>query len=287
MSEVECQVRFILNPEAQAVTVGERFQLQCQSQVPWPEGDLRFEVPESAKYQLRLLNLERLSDNSVDLSVTSVAVGEHRIEGAKIGGRDLPVVTVKVQSVQDPSNPVKEPYGPMLLDVNLPPLFPVAVLGIILLLSLLFMVAPWFKKRRDKRIMNIFYTKCRSDLSPTEEFFKTIREIKKNSVVWDQKEMLTSSDQVRDLYKSYFTALQKLVGRTFDWPLTEMSPKVRQRYVSLLNEIEHEAATDLVKLWFETERNELQDLRGQDLSYMLDWSLKLAPQLPLLKRLNG
>jgi hypothetical protein len=287
MNEVTCQTSKILDTETTSFTVGERFQLLCESKSNWVSESLTLEVPEELKYHIHPLRIEKLSDTKADLAVVSFLVGDHRLSNLKLDGKLISPIELKVSSVQDPKSPVKEPFGPILVEVSLPPLFPIALILGFILLILSFFLLPWLKKNRYQKKMALFYLKCRSELSPTEEFFRSIREINKNPVMWNEKEMRKPSQEVKELYSKFVLSLQILIGRTFEWPMTEHSKKEQDDFVNTIGQIDHELAKELLKLWFEIGRNQTTSLTGKDLSYMVDWSLKLAPSLAVLKRLNG
>lgn len=288
MNEITCQFRKVLNPEAQFVTVGERFQLLCDLSLAGTlQEPIILEVPPELKYHIQVLRADLVSDHTVDLSVISAVVGNHSLQNLKLNGIPIRPISLHVQSVQDPANPVQVPYGPMMVDTLLPPLLPMVLLLLLILGFFVAGLSPWYRKKRYQKQMALFHLKCRNDLSPLDEFFRSMRELKKNEALWNTKEMLKPSSEVQQLFQSYVLAFEILIGRTFCWPLTELKPKEKSKYLSLLAKIDHPAAQEIMRLFFEIERNRKSNLKGQDLAYMIDWAIRLAPEIALLKRLNG
>jgi len=288
MSEVTCQIRKILNPEVKSVTVGERLQLHCESVSPWSDDkSLTLSVPEDLKYHFRQIQGERISDKKAEFAVVSFVVGNHRFEQLSVDGKTLAPFSLHVASVQDLASPAKEPYGPFLLGSQFPPLLPITLILFLIVLGIVASFVPWYKKSRFQKKLASFNLKTRQDLSPTEEFFRLIKDIKKHSALWNETEMNKESDEVKDLYAQYFRALQVLIGRVFNWPMTEHSLQDQKNFIIKIGTIDHESARELAKLWFETERIRNYPISGKDLLFMMDWSLRLVPSLTFLKRLHG
>jgi len=288
MSEITCQFRKVLNPEMKSLTVGERFQLLCDlaSGLTIHE-PIVVEVPPEFKYHLQILTANLVSDKTVDLAVTSAVVGNHTIQNLMLNGIPMSPLSIQVESVQDPANPVKEPYGPMIIQTVLPPTLPLVLMLFVILAFLGIGISPWYRKSRYQKQMAQFNLKYRNDLTPLDEFYRSMRELKKHEVLWNEKAMQKTSNEVQQLFQNYVLAFEILIGRIFSWPLTEVKPKEKAKYLSSLAKIDHPTAKEITKLLFEVERNQKSTLKGQDLAYMIDWAIKLAPDIVLLKRLNG
>jgi hypothetical protein len=286
MSQVECRIQKIMNLEKTSITVGERIHLHCQSSEPFLEANPSLEIPQELQHHIKVFKKETLSDSSIQATVTSVIVGEHTLKGLKLGEQDITPFSLHVESVQDPQNPVKQPYGPMVIEPSLPWMF-LLLLGGACLLGFSFFLVPWVKKNRQKNLMAQFLVQCQTELPPLEEFFKTIRQIKKNPELWNQSLMDQESQKVTELYGEYSKAMEKLLGRIFQWPLTEVGEAKQKIYIEELSKKNHPLGQEILNLWLEIKRQKTESIKGQDLSYLIEWSLKIAPELSILKRLHG
>lgn len=123
MSPLNCKVQLPLTgssdlkqtEDAQSVlTVGVEFTLLCRGEVK-TLGAPELRLPEGEQFALKLLGV-RQSQGSIELTVTSYQVNQHKLEKVELVDGELryPLspIEFEVVSVQNPQEPVQEPFGP-------------------------------------------------------------------------------------------------------------------------------------------------------------------------------
>lgn len=289
--KVSCELSKIIQPEEPTLTVGERFNLICKS-----SGEIRelpaVKVPEELKYHFVPLNIEVTGSDSLNIAGASNVVGAHQLEGITLTleGQEigkLEPLRVEVRSMQDPANPVQEPYGVMWLDRKMPPWLPVTIILVLLFLLMSSFFTPWWLKRRGVNRFKKFLSKCDQVLPPAEEFFREVRKIKKSELLWKPEKMEVFTPELGALYEQYFLSLQKFIGRTFHLPLTEIKPRAQDVAIQKLKDQEDGGAVELSKIWSECRRLQKVQIKGQDLTYLVDWTSQVVSDMPKRGQKNG
>lgn len=154
MADVNC--RFEL-PEGKDLTVGDRFTWACEGSLPnldISKTELRLE--EADKYKLKLFRIQKGENGTLLLDVTSYVVGDHTIKAAQLVDAENSVLLgdlkFTVSSVQDPKEPIKEPFGPVPPVRFFPILFVVLIASAVVIL-LIPVFSSWLKRRRRRKLM--------------------------------------------------------------------------------------------------------------------------------------
>lgn len=157
MSEVKCGLAPESLETVKQLTVGSVFRIRCQGD--WPGGkdwELRADGNEFP-FLLKLLRLEKVADDVMELTLASYRVGDHDLKAVQLVSSESAVLLgdlrLGVVSVQDPKEPVTEPFGARPpLALPFPWLF-VAVLAAGALLALALALRPYWRRRRHARWM--------------------------------------------------------------------------------------------------------------------------------------
>lgn len=144
-------------PKNQQWTVGETFHLKCDGpSAKFLSTDLQFKLPEKAQYQLRILETEKQSDNSLYLLVTSYNAGNHNLSDLYIMDQGEEVVKVEPLILQVKSvleKPDQKPFGPiMAMKLTYPQWIWVVLLGV-LVVTFLFSVFRLRRRIQMKRVI--------------------------------------------------------------------------------------------------------------------------------------
>lgn len=219
MSDLQCEIVKIQNPEDPSVTVGERFLLKCAGDVASLDlktAELRLD--EAEKYKLKLLRAMKSSSSEIQLEVLSDLVGTHQMKALQLVDKQTSVVLAgfqfEVKSVQDPKSPVQEPFGSWgALTLSIPLLF---WLLLVALLGSISAVVFWriHQVRQRKKIMKSILGSA-SSTSAESELFQKIRKLRRLEPAQEQM-----SEVISDLEKSF----QVFLSRHFEipfihWPL--------------------------------------------------------------------
>lgn len=155
MADVNCRYEL---PEGKDLTVGDRFTWACEGSVPAidvSKAELRLE--EADKYKLKLFKIQKADNGALLLDVTSYVVGDHNLKAVQLVDAEnsllLGDLKFTVTSVQDPKEPIKEPYGPMGPVRFFPTLFMILILAAVFIL-LLPVLLSWVKRRRRRKLMD-------------------------------------------------------------------------------------------------------------------------------------
>lgn len=161
MAELNCS----LNVENEkALTVGDRFSFSCEgTDIPaldLAKAEIRLE--EADKYKLKLFQVQKSPSGALLLDLTSYQVGEHTLKAVQLVDSENSVLLgdlkFTIESVQNPKEPVKEPFGPWGPIWFMPYLF-LALVGTALVLFSLPFLFTWLKRRQRKKLMDILDSK--------------------------------------------------------------------------------------------------------------------------------
>lgn len=158
MADVECRFE---KPNSEAaekpLTVGDRFAWSCEGKIPnldLSKTELRLE--EADKYKLKVFKIQKADSGALLLDVTSYVVGEHTIKAAQLVDAENSVLLgdlkFTVASVQNPEEPVKEPFGPLGPVRFFPTLF-VSLIAVVVILLLIPVALSGLRRRRRRKLM--------------------------------------------------------------------------------------------------------------------------------------
>ena len=193
-------------PKDQQWTVGEVFHLDCEGpSVEFLSTELQFKHKEEQTYALRILEVEKQSENSLSLQVTAYNAGNLQLDESSIMDQKVPMlkvepITLQVKSViQDPA---QKPFGPILaMKLAYPNWLWIALGGAVLILAF-FSIFRWRRKR---------------------QMLKVIEELKQHNTALGAFNQFNKD--VRTLGRQY------IFGKKEDWSETK-----RKQYVENLDE---------------------------------------------------
>lgn len=185
MSDVTCG----LSPESTVavrnLTVGDLFKMRCQGE--WPglvigqpvavkEWEIRADE-NNFPFVLKLLKIEKIADDVVELELASYRVGPHDLKAVQLVSSDRAVLLgdlqFSVNSVQNPKEPVTEPFGAWPpLALAFPWLFVVLLVGFGVLALALALRPRWLRKRNEKWMAEV--PPVRS-ATPEQELYRILR----------------------------------------------------------------------------------------------------------------
>ncbi len=231
-------------------TVGELIDMSCEGPtVAFQSTDLQFKLPEKAQYQLKIVTVDKQTDNQIELKATSYNAGQHPLkelfltdqgqERVQIESFTLPVKSVLESKEQKPFGPV------MAVKMTYPPWVWMSVL-ITLLIVLLF---AFFRLRRRSQMKKVLEAlkEHNTALGPYNQFNKDIRLLsrdymfdKKGGWTKEQKEKyLESLDQIFRMYvlREFFVPALTWNDRLLLKTISKQDKKYFQKYGSELKKL--------------------------------------------------
>ena len=195
MSDLNC--RLSQEQITQKFEVGSVLNFKCESLKP--DGNLQqfdwtkaqFVLNPETQYQIRLLKAQSNNSQEVELQITGYVPGDYKWPDLKISDQKssllLNEISFQIQSVLDPQNPEKEPFGPMgPMSLSFPTQFAMAVgLGVLVIVILLGLK---IRRALQKRNLVRQITKDSIVQKPLAEFSAVIRKLKKDYSFFDSKE---------------------------------------------------------------------------------------------------
>lgn len=167
--------------EGKTLTVGERLTWACEPTAPnsvnidLAKAELRLE--EADKYKLKLLGAQKGENGTILLDTTTYVVGDHTLKAVQLvdptSSALLGDLRFTVTSVQDPKQPVQEPYGPM----GPMRFFPILFFALILVAIVLFLIPVilgWITRRRRRKLMETLDAQS-FQYAPFPEFHRVLR----------------------------------------------------------------------------------------------------------------
>lgn len=181
MAEVSCQAQLPEDSSA-GLTVGQRFVLRCEG--AWPTMDsatLELRLDEADKYKLKLLGYNPVAADQSELLVVSYVVGPHELKAAQLTDSANSVVLnglkFEVKSVQNPEQPVQEPFPPMGPMAFFPWFF-VGFLAVLLGTVLLGVFFGYARRRQRANLMKEIFEKV-YQYPPLPEFYRELRSLQR------------------------------------------------------------------------------------------------------------
>ena len=207
----DLQIPEIPNWDYNALTVGHVFFLNCEGE--WGAIDketLELRTGDKNPDTLKLLGFEQRSESLAQLKLVSYLPGEYKFQAVQVVDKERSVllgdINITVASVQDPQNPVQEPYGAMgPVKLEMPLVYTLAIAGLALLLILTIGFRIWRRKQKQKLLEQMRLGE--SALSPFHEFYRGIRDLQRNSAA----DLNAQAATLNQLYRLY-------IGRTFKTP---------------------------------------------------------------------
>lgn len=288
MSELRCAPEKLMPSQEPSLTVGERFLLRCRGQVgvfDWKTAELRVDAAD--KYKIQLLKGEQTvgsgisgpngepAESTLNLEVVSDVVGKHQLRAVQLVDANqaalIPDITFEVKSVQNPQNPVQEPYGPVGPMVFAVPWFYWAGLAAAIVLAGLVIALAVAVRLRRRRLMREIRESA-SAQTPEGELYHSVRKFQRD---WDflvhpKKEIepalaAAAIDAVSAAYRLF-------LSRVFDipfarWGTSKSLRALRREQSQLPVELRHR----INKTLREFDRARASQLHGSDFAQFLDW----------------
>ena len=230
MSDLNC--RLSQEQITQQFQVGSKLVYVCEPLKPdlkidefnWTQA--QFILSPETKYQIRLLKGQVRSPQEVELTVTSYVPGDYRWPELKLSDQkstlQLNELSFQVQSVIDPQNPEKEPFGPMgPFELSFPVQFAIAI-GFVFLF---FMTLIILKVRRvfQKRALVSQITKDPAVQKPLPEFSSVVRKLKKDYSLFDTQ--IASELEISECFEKLDSAYRRFLVRRLMVPAHVWSQK--------------------------------------------------------------
>lgn len=234
MAEFRCRLDI---PEVQGLrsnelTVGREVLLTCDGR--WPSGwnektPLQAELPAHLNQTFKILRLEKLSDETMQVTFTLYAVGPWKEPMILTDGTervDLGVQSMEVLSVLDPKEPRDKPYGLFgPLGLSVPPSW--ILFGFALVISLVSIAVLELNKRLQRRRLLEFLNRHQSVLSPLQEFHQTMRILKRESSAFTGQS--TPAPEVQDAILKIHSMVNLFLTRRFLLPVERWSEQAFMR----------------------------------------------------------
>lgn len=276
MADLQCTVQKIQQPDDPTVTVGERFVLACSGEVPEIDGKTaELRLDEQEKYTLKLLRLEKKSDREVQLEVLSDRVGKHELKDLQLVDSKqsfvIPNLKFEVRSVQDPQNPVQEPFGSLgPLSLAVPWFY---WMGLVMVISLMGIAITWRILRRveRRRQMNEILNAA-PGTSPEGELFQKIRKIQRQADFLLRPQDLVAPESAAVVLSELDQAYRIFLSRVYlipvaAWP-TGKSLRALGREQAQLSEKNRKFTAKVLR---ELDRASQAEHRGRDIAQMIEW----------------
>lgn len=234
----------------QELTVGSVFRLRCEGslEVHLKKDQLKIEFPkELPPYSLQLLEVSKVTPQSLDLLVTSYRAGEFKAPYIRLSDGEAVVesgeLSWAVRSVLTQESQMTPPYGPFTLD------FPNSMIAALFLLGalVLTLLGGFVYYRKQKQALESELENHKSHLNPIRHFEFTLRGLRR-TLSWGKK---ISDEGKKDLIFDLEKALRVYFLREFHVRTLQMSRrqlahfifkngkvKDRQAWVAYLKELE-------------------------------------------------
>lgn len=211
------------------LTVGDIFRIDCvMKQMVLKPSKLKFETQKP--FQLHLLKSDLAPDGRLQLTATSYQVGEYRGEDLKLtdGLLHLPVqgVQFNVESVIDPKNPPKGPYGPLGGHILFPPVIYFWGSIVVALVGMSMVGIGWFRRWQKKRLIEGL-KKHDSRLSPQAQLHSRFRALERQRFL-EGEELKKSLPEIEDILRLY--VIRQFTIPAYDWSDRLVLKEFQQRY---------------------------------------------------------
>lgn len=271
MADVNCQVQ--TPPDATELTVGARFVIRCEG--AWPALDaksLELRLDEADKYKLKLLTFQPAEAGAADLEVVSYVVGAHALKAVQLTDAQSSVVLGDLQftvaSVQNPEEPVKEPFPPLGPMSFFPWLFAALVAALLALLLAGLFVGVVRRRRRRKLLDEVLGKVYQSP--PAPELYRELRALTRQYLFLTDPKASTEGAPLVDILRALNAHFRVFLTRTYLVPAQRLpTAKVLAELAPALGE-ESAALAQLGHVLRELDRaldNEAK-VRGADLAQL-------------------
>ena len=285
MSVVNCQVDLQGRAPDQQLTVGDKFLLSCDGDLSTPLKDTaQFQfAEEDKKYTLHVLKVQESTPHNFKLIVTSYKPGEYKAQKLKITDGvttvDTSDVSWQVNSILDPSQESK-PFpseGPFL--ISYPLWFWLTLMAIVVMISSLFGLFVYRKKRRHK--LKAHLDSFSTMLPPFSQFSRDMR------VVRRKIEMMKDEEQAAEMIKKIDEDFRLYLIRELKVPALQLSDR------ELLAEIKREHPylykihkADLLRILSEmtNAKSDLNRVKVKDCVDLSFLSRQIAEKIHAVKR---
>lgn len=286
MSELKCQIEKQLDPENPVLTVGERFALRCfGDDVPEKNESLPFKFHSDPvdPYGLILLKAENSSKNEIRFEVTSAVVGKKDVATYQLvqGEQKWTMASLgfEVRSVQDPQNPVQEPYasvGP--LGLSIPWYYWAGLVATLSLVGIGVSLRVLAKIKRRKNLEQILA--MASGAQPHAELFANLRRFERSSEFLLRPSEVVNTPvaekALEDLEKWYGLFL----SRIFLIPFLKMSTAGALRTLRREHpKLDPETYRMIQSLLLEIRKSQPGQMTGADFGQVLEWIKKSLGQV--------
>lgn len=212
MADLNCRTDL---PEGKSLTVGDRFTWACEGSIPalsLEKTELRLE--EADKYKLKLFKIQKSEQGALLLDTTSYMVGEHTLKAVQLVDPEHSVLLgdlkFTVSSVQDPKEPVKEPFGPMGPVRFFPVVFLALIAAAVILFSIPFLVS-WLRRRRRRKLMESLDARS-FQYAPFPELHRNLRSLQREFLFLadfgaegSEEEKKTAFLRMKEFFRDYLS----------------------------------------------------------------------------------
>lgn len=186
MADIQCRMD-IPKEEGEdtvALTVGRTFFLNCEG--PWPQikpESVELRLDRENQDRLKLLQFSFVSPTEAQLLVTSYKTGDHKLKAVQLVAGDQSVVlgdlSFTVNSVMNPQEPVKEPYGPMgPFGLRLPIWYPLALAAVVIAVCLYIAYRWRLRRQKQKLLQDMRLDEYAKD--PFFQFYQSARKMQRS-----------------------------------------------------------------------------------------------------------
>lgn len=283
---VQCQIEIpkAKSDEVADLTVGKIFQVDCKGD--WPElkpDSLEMRLNKEDQYRLKLLKFESISKNEAKLEVTSYKAGHHTLKAVQLVDAEHSVVLsdldFTVNSVIDPQNPPKQPYGPMgPFQTSISIWYPLSLL-LLLVVLFGFILYRW-KLRRDKRRLLEEMRLSENAQEPYPQFYQTSRKLQRSYSYFSGAE--PSPEETNQFIETLGTAYKVYLARHFQVPTLKWSERkilsdLKKNHKSFYQEFRLEIRKALAEI--SRAQSPKMQMTGKDSQQLMDLIRKQIDQI--------
>lgn len=292
--DIQCKVAKIFEPDQSQLTVGERFSLDCKStdkqfsNIDVTKLELRTDTND--KYKINYERTIRQAEDQIKIYLRSDRVGDHKFEALQLVDSQnsivLPNFEVSVRSVQDPKNPVQEPYsgfGPV--SIALPVWFWLTLFGILFSFFISIFVRLWFVRQRKQMLANALDQAGAQE--PQVEYFAALRRLKRIDLLLLSEALDPKS--VKDFALELKRSTNLFISRISFVPFLSIdkSSWTSKKSIGLLakenKNLEKKTVSIIYELYIEIDKliaADTQSVYSRDLLQLLSWANQIASDLP-------
>jgi hypothetical protein len=210
-------------PKEAQWTVGEVYAMLCEgTSVNFLSTELQFKNKENAEYQIRILDVEKQTENSLTLKATSYNTGQLNMDQLYIADQGVEVLKVTPLQLNVKTlieQPEQKPFGPiMALKMSYPSWLWMSFVGV-LLISLFFTL---FKLRRRTQMKKVVeeLKQHNTALGSFNQFNKDIRTLSRQYVFggkqsWPVEKKIKYVESLDQIFRMYL--LREFIVPALDW----------------------------------------------------------------------